>query len=219
MYDDSFLRGFPEPAPFPLGDLHGPKRLLHIAYPCVGIAGSHPMVSQMRLATIPCNFYDVESKCKVVLTKLFAESHHPVELNLGTKCGDLMQTPLSLLALPEILWCGSPCPPWARHGNKGGVQNLRSHVFTRLLCWIVHFIRAGTLRVAILENVSSILKKWNGMSDNFMNIVLKTMRAEVPQFSWDVIVLSAKEYLLPQERARMFLKGYRKTVLQTYLHQ
>ena len=73
---------------------------------------------------------------------------------------------------------------------------------------VVHAIWANTLKIGLVENVGGILKNWAG-EVSFMQRVLSTVKSECPQFAWSVDVLEAEDYLLPQMRRRVFLRGIR----------
>ena len=44
-----------------------------------------------------------------------------------------------------------------------------------------------------------------------MDCVLQSLRAECPEFEWDIDKLRAEDYKLAQERSRVFLRGIRRT--------
>ena len=101
-----------------------------------------------------------------------------------------------------------PAMGWAR--KKQSIADSRSLVYTAVLRWIVHFIKAGCLQLAVVENVMGICNKWNG-SNSFMDCVLQSLRAECPEFEWCIDKLRAEDYKLAQERNRVFLRGIRRT--------
>ena len=84
----------------------------------------------------------------------------------------------------------------ARHGlgteKKKSIADSRSLVYTAVLRWIVHFIKAGCLQLAVVENVMGICNKFNG-SNSFMDCVLQPLRAECPEFEWDIDKLRAED--------------------------
>ena len=100
-----------------------------------------------------------------------------------------------------------PAMGWAR--KKQSIADSRSLVYTAVLRWIVHFIKAGCLQLAVVENVMGICNKWNG-SNSFMDCVLQSLRTECPEFEWKIDKLRAEDYKLAQERNRVFLRGIRR---------
>ena len=101
-----------------------------------------------------------------------------------------------------------PAMGWARKKSTG---DRRSLVYTAVLRWIVHFIKAGCLQLAVVENVMGILNRWNGAQHSFMDCVLQSLQAECPEFEWCIDILRAEDYKLAQERNKVFLRGLRKT--------
>lgn len=63
----------------------------------------------------------------------------------------------------------------------------------------------------ILENVTGILAQTEGM-ESAMQVFLRTLEDFLPEFVWSVETLHAEDYLLPQSRVRVFLKGIRRLI-------
>ena len=162
MHTTSFLReleGIPQPpdwSQFTAG-LKTPTYCVHIAYPCSGIVGSQHATSSLR-AHQACNVYELEPAYAEILKHVFRHCPTQPVLHLGEIHGDLLSVPIHDLTCPDILLSGPPCPPWAGHGNKLSSSDSRATVYTTVLKWIVHLIRSGSLKIAIVENVVGILK-------------------------------------------------------------
>ena len=97
------------------------------------------------------------------------------------------------------------------NGNKGGAEDARADVFVSVLKYCVHMATMGSLHAVVLENVRGILEKTQkGQGPSFMDAVLEALRMAVPQFDWQVAVLRAQDFRLPQKRTRVFLRGLRR---------
>ena len=80
-----------------------------------------------------------------------------------------------------------------------------------VLKYCVHMATMGSLHAVVLENVHGILEKTQkGKAPSFMDAVLEALRMAVPQFDWQVAVLRAQDFRLPQKRTRVFLRGLRR---------
>ena len=207
----------PEPADFkphfqPLGEL---SRRLQVAAPCTGIHGCGAAFKTMITAVDSIHLWDLEPGYRTYLMRHLLDmgmSATRIAFNLGKVCGNLLQMPLSCLRPPlDILVAGPPCPPWAGQGMKKSTQDPRAEVFLRLLAWTVYAIKACGLLAVILENVLGITYVSNGRAP-VIYAWLQILRQTCPEFEWSVEVLRLVDYLSPQTRIRMFLKGLRKCV-------
>ena len=84
-----------------------------------------------------------------------------------------------------------PTMGWKR--KKKSILDDRSLVYTTVLKWTCHFIKAGCLQLAVVENVMGICNKFNG-SNSFMDCVLQSLRTECPEFEWNIDKLRAEDY-------------------------
>ena len=114
----------------------------------------------------------------------------------------------------DFMVSGPPCPPWAGNGCKQGTDDTRSHVFLAVVKLAIALIKCGELKAIILENVRGICHKQKGHNTSFMGILLEFLRKEVAEFHWEVCQLQASDYLLPQQRCRVFLRGLRASIGQ-----
>ena len=103
---------------------------------------------------------------------------------------------------------GPPCPPWAGNGNRRGVDDARAQVFLQIVRAVAAFAKCGELQAAVLENVAGIMHKQRG-EESFMSKLLAILKEEVSEFLWDVSTLKARNYMLAQDRTRIFLRGIR----------
>lgn len=188
-------------------------RKLRVASPCIGIHGSGFAFQEMSVASEYCNVFDLECGYASHLQKfLEATGAELTKLNLGTKAGNLLSAPFTALQLPvDVIIAGPPCPPWSAQGKRAGTKDDRANAFIRVLEWIIYFIRYGGLLMCILENVMGILHSCGG-AEPAMDKILRILRMFAPEFLWRVDVLCARDYLLPQTRKRVFLRGLRGTL-------
>ena len=199
---------FPKPAEL--------DRRLRIACPCVGIHGCGHALQSMATGADSVLVYDLQAGYKnYLLDHLQAGGMRlqDIVLNLGKKAGDLMKVPLSKLGWADFLVSGPPCPPWAGQGKRKGLEDKhkRGHVFMRVLQWALFLIKCGGLLACVLENVLGMTHAVQGR-EPFMDRILRCMRLLAPEFDWAVSVLHARDYLLPQTRVRVFLRGMRKAI-------
>jgi site-specific DNA-cytosine methylase len=82
---------------------------------------------------------------------------------------------------------------------------------------IIALVQVGELKFCVVENVKGILAPENGNKnkDTFMQKLLVQLRKEAQEFCWDVTVLRAADYMLPQKRERVFLRGIRCSLAAT----
>ena len=182
-------------------------RQVHVALPCVGIDGSGWALKLLG-ANFHCNnVYDLERRYQKYL-ETYMESAEPPRL--GPDNGDVLKVKLSEWERPvHLLLAGPPCPPWAGNGNHKGAEDQRAEVFLRIVNVVGSLAKCGELQAVVLENVKGILHKQKGQTESFMDKLVSCLKAEIPEFLWDVSLLKAKDYLLPQDRTRVFLRGIR----------
>ena len=210
-FSDVDTDAFPKPVPFRhllrLDAL--PQRPLRIALPCVGIDGCTRALAELGVPFEPVNVYDIEPGVKEVLL-----AHHgdkvKDQLFLGPVKGDLTRAHGDNLTLPvDGLCAGPPCPPWAGNGNRGAEADPRANVFKTVLLWVQHFVKRGGLIFCVLENVKGIKQKIGGEM-SFVDKSVRQLSDNCPELVWDIFTLGARDYLLPQERNRVFLVGIRR---------
>ena len=77
--------------------------------------------------------------------------------------------------------------------------------------WVFFFVKAGGLLGCILENVVGITHEVDGQ-ESVIEMFLRVVRSCIPEFCWSVDVLKVQDFLLPQSRVRVFLRGMRRLV-------
>ena len=187
-------------------------RRLQIATPCMGIDGAGHALKVLGCPTDVHNCYDLQDSYRQVLTHhLKSMGMESITLNLGPVDGNLLNVPLRTLRKPiDFLISGPPCPPWAGQGKHLGRKDDRAQVFIRVLTWVVYLIFTGGLIGCILENVPGILHVTPDGREPVATSFLDVLRKFCPMFDWQVCKLELQDYLFPQSRVRVFLRGLRK---------
>lgn len=183
-------------------------RRVHVSMPCCGIDGCGTALQMMSVPFKANNVMDVEARYGPYL-----EAHLPgCAIHVGHH-GDVNSINIDELERPVDLLCsGPPCPPWAGNGSHGGQMDMRAEVFLSVVRMVIALAKSGELKAAILENVRGICNKLPGQHESFLDQMLFILRQEVPEFHWDKVELSACDYLLAQQRTRIFLRGLRTTI-------
>ncbi|CAK8987073.1 Modification methylase Sau96I (M.Sau96I) (Cytosine-specific methyltransferase Sau96I) [Durusdinium trenchii] len=183
-------------------------RRVHVSMPCCGIDGCGTALQMMSVPFKANNVMDVEARYGPYL-----EAHLPgCAIHVGHH-GDVNSINIDELERPVDLLCsGPPCPPWAGNGSHGGQMDMRAEVFLSVVRMVIALAKSGELKAAILENARGICNKLPGQHESFLDQMLFILRQEVPEFHWDKVELSACDYLLAQQRTRIFLRGLRTTI-------
>ena len=146
------------------------------------------------------------------LTKHLQKLQRRFTLHLGKKLGNILRVPLEKSQLQiDLLVAGPPCPPWAGQGNKMSTADPRAKVFMKVVEWIIFFAKCAGLLLVIIENVVGINQVIGG-NEPAIEKFLRILRTHVPEFTWAVDVATATDYLCPQTRTRVFLRGLRTCV-------
>ena len=160
------------------------------------------------------NVYDLQDSYREALTRHFQEmGMEVIQLNLGQRAGDILQVALERLHKPiDFLVSGPPCPPWAGQGKRRGCKDNRARVFMQVIKWVAYLIATGGLLGCILENVVGLTHCTADGHEPVSEIFLRALRKFCPQFSWRVDRLELVNYLLPQTRVRIFIRGMRTVI-------
>ena len=188
-------------------------RRLQIASPCVGIHGCGHAVMSMGAPADSINVFDLQSGYSTYLHKHLTDmGMDRIQLNLGRALGDLLNFDFTTLQKPvDFLVSGPPCPPWAGQGKRCSLSDPRAKVFLRILQWVVYFIKCAGLIGVILENVVGIRTRREGR-ESVMDIFERALNKWCPEFCWRVDQLALVEYMCPQSRVRVFLRGMRRCI-------
>ena len=180
---------------------------INVAMPCCGIDGAGWALKAMQVQFRANNIYDLEHRyAQYLQTFLEKQSSAP---HLGKQDGNVLAVELTNVERPvHLLVAGPPCPPWAGNGNHRGADDERAKVFLHIVKMMAALIKSGELQATVLENVKGILNRQKG-EKSFMTKLVAILQEEIPEFVWDVQVLKAKDFLLAQDRTRVFLRGLR----------
>ena len=189
-------------------------RRLRICCPCVGIDGAGHALQTMGCGSSMHNVYDLVHDYREALTSHFQEmGMEVIRLNLGKKAGDILKVPLQELEKPiDFLVSGPPCPPWAGQGKRQGCKDPRSHVFMTVISWVAYLIATGGLLGCVLENVVGITHVTRDGREPVSEKFLRALRLHCPSFVWTIDRLDLANYLTPQSRVRIFIRGLRKII-------
>ena len=83
-----------------------------------------------------------------------------------------------------------------------------------VVLWVAILIRKHGLLACILENVVGFKTGWSGRqptSDHWMKI----LAVFLPEFSWRIDTLALSDYMRPQTRVRVFIRGLRRSVAES----
>ena len=83
-----------------------------------------------------------------------------------------------------------------------------------VVLWVAILIRKHGLLACILENVVGFKTGWSGRqptSDHWMKI----LSVFLPEFSWRIDTLALSDYMRPQTRVRVFIRGLRRSVAES----
>ena len=83
-----------------------------------------------------------------------------------------------------------------------------------VVLWVAILIRKHGLLACILENVVGFKTGWSGRqptSDHW----LKILSVFLPEFSWRIDTLALSDYMRPQTRVRVFIRGLRRSVAES----
>ena len=178
-------------------------RPLLVSLPCVGIDGAGFALKALKVPFGVNNVYDLEKRYKQHLEEHLANS----KLHLGQ---DLCEVEIKDFERPvDLLISGPPCPPWAGNGKHEGLEDDRAHVFLAVMKLVLSLVKVGELKACVIENVKGIRNKPKGMDTSFMDYLVKFLRERVPEFDWQVVTMKAEDYMLAQQRTRVFLRGTR----------
>jgi len=123
------------------------------------------------------------------------EKHYPNHINFGDA------TKINTDELPnfDFLVGGFPCQAFSIAGKRGGFNDTRGTLFFE----IARILRDKSPRYFLLENVKGLLSHDNGRT-------FKTILEICDELGYDVSwqVYNSKYYGVPQNRERVFIKGY-----------
>lgn len=140
----------------------------------------------------------------------YAESIYKRQFPSGTEhgirthqpLGDITKVQTSDLPDFDLLVGGFPCQAFSVAGLQGGFNDTRGTLFFE----IARVLRDKRPRYFLLENVKGLLGHDKGKTFQTILEVLSGLGYDV---KWEV--LNSKEFGVPQNRERIFIKGYSRT--------
>tara|TARA_B110000902_G_C14260907_1_gene569721 strand:+ start:362 stop:1627 length:1266 start_codon:yes stop_codon:yes gene_type:complete len=103
----------------------------------------------------------------------------------------------------DVLCAGFPCQAFSIAGKRGGFEDTRGTLFFH----VAEIIKKHKPRAFFLENVKGLLSHDGGRT---IRTILNVLREDLGYYVPEPEVLNAKDFGVPQKRARVFIAGFRK---------
>jgi len=134
----------------------------------------------------------------------FARSTYRVNYN-ETPHGDITKIKTEDIPKHDILLAGFPCQPFSNAGLRKGFQDSRGTLFFE----IERILEGKDTPAFLLENVRNFMTHDNG---NTMKTIVDILENKL-NYEVHYKVLNAKDFGLPQNRARVYIIGFKKNLL------
>lgn len=135
-------------------------------------------------------------------------SQDTYEANFGHRpAGDITLIPSKDIPKFEVLVAGFPCQPFSSIGKREGFLHATQGTLFDEICRILDDKKPAAF---LLENVKGLKTHDNGHTWDVIQDAL-TKRG----YSLDAEVLDASDYGVPQRRERIYIVGFRKTIVRT----
>ena len=157
-----------------------------------------------------CAFASLDAKCSFVCeidsnAKKTYMANFKIDENIFAS--DITKIASENIPNHDILCAGFPCQPFSQAGFKKGFEDTRGTLFFD----IARIIKSKQPKAFFLENVAHLLKHDNG---NTFNIIKQTLLDLGYSFYYKII--KASDFGLPQNRARLFMVGFKNDKLQNF---
>ncbi len=163
-----------------------------------GIGGFHCAMSSLNAK---CNFVcEIDSNAKKTYLANFK-----IDENIFVT--DITKIASEDVPSHDILCAGFPCQPFSQAGFKKGFEDTRGTLFFD----IARIIKAKQPKAFFLENVAHLLKHDNGST---FKVIKQTLLDLGYTFYYKII--KASDFGLPQNRARLFMVGFKNDKLQNF---
>lgn len=152
---------------------------------------------------IRIGFEDVGCRC-ILTSEWDKHAQKTYESNFGEiPNGDITKINPQEIPAFDILLAGFPCQPFSQAGLKRGFEDTRGTLFFD----IARIVQYHKPRVVFLENVKNLAGHDNGRT---LSVIIKTLE----NLGYNVFnkVLNAKDFGLPQNRARVYIIGFRDKI-------
>jgi len=105
----------------------------------------------------------------------------------------------------DVLCAGFPCQAFSIAGKRGGFEDTRGTLFFD----VAEIIKKHQPKAFFLENVKGLINHDKGRT---LATILNTLREDLDYFVPEPQVLNAKNYGVPQNRERIFIVGFHKSL-------
>lgn len=126
------------------------------------------------------------------------------QANFGSlPSGDITKIPAEKIPSFDMLLAGFPCQPFSQAGLKRGFEDTRGTLFFD----IARIVKHHNPKVVFLENVKNLAGHDKG---NTLKVIINTLE----EMDYNVYhkVLNAKDFGLPQNRARIYIIAFKDKV-------
>ena len=84
-----------------------------------------------------------------------------------------------------------------------------------VVLWVAILIRKHGLLACILENFANITTPYGSSYRRMTEHSMKVLDLFLPEFSWRIDTLALSDYMRPQTRVRVFIRGLRRSVAES----
>lgn len=152
-------------------------------------------------------FQNLKGKC-VFTSEWDKYSKQTYQANFGeVPFGDITKA-LTKSYIPDgfdILCAGFPCQAFSIAGKRGGFEDTRGTLFFD----VAEIIKRKKPKAIFLENVKGLRSHDKGKT---LATILNVLREDLGYFVPEPQIINAKEYGVPQNRERIFIVGFRKSL-------
>lgn len=149
------------------------------------------------LEKLPFNIqaaYDNDKKCIQTYNRNIGEHGEVI---------DLSEVDPSSMHSAEVLIGGFPCQDFSSCGPKGGLRSKRGRLYQTL----IRYMEIHRPKVVLAENVPHLARMGGG---SILGTIVKDL--ESAGYTFDVWILFAPDYGIPQNRTRLFFVGVRNDI-------
>lgn len=146
-------------------------------------------------------------KC-VYTSEWDAEAKRTYRANFGdTPFGDITKEDTKQY-IPDnfdLLCAGFPCQAFSIAGRRGGFEDTRGTLFFE----VAEIIRRKQPKAVFLENVKGLFSHAGGKT---LDTILNVLRNDLNYFVPDPRIINAKDFGVPQNRERIYIVGFHKSL-------
>ncbi|WP_231952071.1 DNA cytosine methyltransferase [Ichthyobacterium seriolicida] len=128
------------------------------------------------------------------------------EVNFGDRpAGDITKIHEKNIPDHDILCAGFPCQAFSIAGKRGGFEDTRGTLFFD----VARIIKEKQPKAFFLENVKGLQNHKRGKT---LSTILRVLREDLGYYVPDPEVKNAKHFGVPQNRERIFIVGFHKSL-------